>query len=82
MEYVARTPEQLGTILRGNRTLLALTQQAAGAKVGLKQSTVSALENAAGASRIESLYKLISALNLELVLRERGYNDGDRVREW
>ena len=86
MDYVARTPEQLGQILKSCRLERKLTQQAAGTKVGMKQSTVSVIESDAGHSSVETLYKLLSALQLELVLRDR---NGERPpassknqREW
>jgi HTH-type transcriptional regulator/antitoxin HipB len=70
MDYAARTPEQLGQILRGSRKRRGLTQQAAASKVGLKQATVSAIENDASAASVSTLYKLLSALGLELVVRD------------
>ncbi|MDB5971707.1 MAG: helix-turn-helix protein [Hydrocarboniphaga sp.] len=86
MDYVARTPEQLGQILKSCRIERKLTQQAAGTKVGLKQSTVSVVESDAARTSVETLYKLLSALQLELVLRDR---NGDTAsvpkknqREW
>ena len=71
MDYVARTPAQLGPILRSLRTERQLTQQDAGAKVGLKQSTVSAIEGDAAHTSVATLYKLLSALGLELVIRDK-----------
>ena len=71
MDYVAKTPEQLGQILKSCRSQRQLTQRAAGAKVGLKQSTISVVETDASGSSIETLYKLLSALELELVIRDR-----------
>ena len=71
MDYVARTPKQLGAILKSCRNQRRLTQHEAGARVGLKQSTVSHIETDATHTRIESLYRLISSLGLELVLREK-----------
>ena len=71
MDYVARTPEQLGQILKSCRAEQKLSQQAAGAKVGLKQGTVSVIESDASRSSVATLYKLLSALQLELVLRDR-----------
>ena len=83
MDYVARTPEQLGQILRGSRKRLALTQQAAANKVGLKQATVSAVENDASGTSVQTLYKLLSALGLELVLRDASMvRDASTSREW
>jgi HTH-type transcriptional regulator / antitoxin HipB len=86
MDYVARTPAQLGPILRSLRSERSLTQQEAGAKVGLKQSTVSAIESHSATSRVDTLYKLLSALNLELVVRDKtgdqGVTGGVRKQEW
>jgi HTH-type transcriptional regulator/antitoxin HipB len=71
VDHVARTPAQLGPILKSCRIERGLTQRNAGAPVGLKQSTVSQMETHAERSSIESLYKLLSALNLELLLRDK-----------
>lgn len=85
MRRLASTPEQLAALLRGQRRLLGLTQKAAGARVGLLQKTVSALETDPAGSSIASLYKLLSALKLELVLesRQAGATDTGAPRpEW
>jgi HTH-type transcriptional regulator/antitoxin HipB len=85
VDYVARTPAQLGPILRSIRGERGLTQRDAGAKVGLKQSTVSAIESDAGHTSVDSLYKLLSALGLELVVRSKTsdrYPAGVRDQEW
>jgi HTH-type transcriptional regulator/antitoxin HipB len=71
MDYVARTPRQLGAVLKSCRSQQRLTQQEAGARVGLKQSTVSHIETDAAHTRIESLYRLMSSLGLELIVREK-----------
>ena len=85
MDYVARTPAQLGPILRSIRAERGLTQQDAGAKVGLKQSTVSAIESDSARSSVDTLYKLLSALDLELVVRYKQSDRGTartRKQEW
>ena len=85
MDYVARTPAQLGPILRSIRAERGLTQQDAGVKVGLKQSTVSALESDSARSSVDTLYKLLSALGLELVVRYKPSDRGTartRKQEW
>lgn len=48
------------------------TQQTIGELAGTKQSTVSTFETSPEHVRIETLFKLLSALNLELVLEPRG----------
>ena len=72
METVIRTPRQLSQALRAQRAGKRLTQSAAGRDVGLLPKTISALELKPEGSSIESLFKLLSALNLELVVREKG----------
>lgn len=71
METIARTPQQLAQVLRAQRARKQLTQALAGRNVGLLQKTISALEQKPEKSSIESLYRLLSALGLELVIREK-----------
>ncbi|TNJ34116.1 helix-turn-helix domain-containing protein [Prosthecochloris vibrioformis] len=66
-----RTPAQLGLLLQGYRKELELSQTTAASKVGLSQKTVSALENHTDRCSLNSLFKLLSALDLELVLQPR-----------
>jgi HTH-type transcriptional regulator/antitoxin HipB len=70
MEQVARTPKQLGNLLRERRTELHLTQKELASRVGLRQSTVSALETSA-AVRTVTLLSALAALDLEMVVRPR-----------
>ncbi|TDJ70585.1 MAG: helix-turn-helix domain-containing protein [Proteobacteria bacterium] len=71
MDYLANTPDQLAQILRGRRKSKRLTQKTASAKTGLLPKTISAMENTPDGSTLESLFKLLSALELELVLRSK-----------
>lgn len=71
MEATARTPQQLGQVLRARRTRLKLSQTDVGLKVGIKQDTVSTLEIHTPSSSIETLFKALSALGLEIVVREK-----------
>ena len=71
MQYVIHTPYQLGQALRSQRRTLSLTQRRAGEAVGLLPKTVSRLENGPERASIESLFRLASALGMELVLRPK-----------
>ena len=71
MEFLANTPYQLAKILRARRGRLELTQQEASKLVGLLPKTVSALENKPEASSIETLFKYLSALDLEMRLQPK-----------
>ena len=68
MKITVRTPKQLAKILRANRKLLGLTQKEVGDRVGLLPKTVSKLESAPESSEIQTLFKTISALQMELKL--------------
>ncbi|MGQ0524161.1 MAG: helix-turn-helix domain-containing protein [Betaproteobacteria bacterium] len=81
MEYLARTPRQLREILRGHRRQKRLSQTDAGSRVGLLPKTISLLESEPERSSLESLFKLLSALGLELVLREKAIK-AVRKGEW
>ncbi len=68
MKYLISTPSQLSHALRSVRKTRGLTQDGAGKLVGLLPKTISALENHPGSATLDSLLKLLSALELELVL--------------
>ena len=70
-EYMALTAYQLAQVLRGYRKALGLTQREAAARGGLLQKTVWTLETSPGKPTIESLYRLLGALEVELVLRAK-----------
>ena len=70
MEYVARTAHQLAQVLKSRRQQLGLTQSEVAAKVGLLQAHVSVIEAHDARATVTTLYKALSALGLELVLRD------------
>lgn len=81
MEYVARTARQLGQVLKSRRKQLGLTQAEVAAKVGLLQAQVSVIESRDARATMTTLYKALSALGLELVLRD-GSQGPLKSTEW
>jgi HTH-type transcriptional regulator/antitoxin HipB len=71
MSSKIRTPQQLAKVLQGYRKQLGMTQKQTADKVGLLAKTVSALENDPDGVTILSLFKLLSALDLEVVLQPK-----------
>ena len=71
MEYTVTTPSQLGQVLQGCRKQRGLTQRELGARVGLLQKAVSMLETDPSRTSVERLFKLLSALELQIVLRDK-----------
>jgi HTH-type transcriptional regulator/antitoxin HipB len=86
MDVVARTPAQLGAALKSARIGRGLSQTDAASSVGLKQKTISSLENIGARTTVETLYKMLSALDLELVIRDKDRGDtsarDQSSREW
>ncbi|MGH8166593.1 MAG: helix-turn-helix domain-containing protein [Woeseiaceae bacterium] len=71
MEYTIHTPRQLGQVLKGQRSTRHLTQAEVATRVGLLPKTVSKLERDPDTATLESLFKLLSSLQLELVVRPK-----------
>lgn len=70
-EYLALTASRLAQVLHGFRKARALTQRETAARGGLQQKTVWSLETTPEKSSVESLYRLLDALEIELVIREK-----------
>ncbi|MFZ5859526.1 MAG: helix-turn-helix transcriptional regulator [Spirochaetota bacterium] len=75
MTYLVTTTHQLAMALKIARKTLGLTQAQAGALVGLLPKTISALENHPESCSVDSLLRLLSALNLELSLSPKASSE-------
>jgi HTH-type transcriptional regulator / antitoxin HipB len=71
MGHSIRTPGQLSSALKSARQQRRLSQGDVGGKVGLRQKTVSLIETDSARSSIGSLFRVLSALDLELVVQAR-----------
>jgi len=60
------SPADLSQQLRDRRRQLGLSQSAIGEEVALRQDTVSKFETKPDNTRLDTLFRLLSALNLEL----------------
>ena len=69
-DHVARTPKQLGNLLKQRRMELKLTQGDLAARIRLRQPTVSSMETSAQV-RTATLLSALAALDLEMVIRPR-----------
>ncbi len=69
--YPIKTPQQLGVVLQGYRKARMLTQTQVGARVGLPQKEISKLELDPSNTALARVFKLLAALDLEIVVRER-----------
>ena len=63
------------------RKKLKRSQLEVGSAVGLKQSTISAFENKPGSTQLETLFRILSALNLDMQLTQKDQLDVNKA-EW
>ena len=81
MDQIARTPLQLGAALRRRRKQLQKTQDQIGRQVHLRQGTVSHLESGDVGTKLGTLFDVLSALELEIVVRQRTKGDPIRIED-
>jgi HTH-type transcriptional regulator/antitoxin HipB len=62
------SPKELALFAINQRKKLKLSQMKIGEEVGLQQKTISAFENKPGSTQLETLFHILSALNLDLTL--------------
>ena len=71
MEQLARSIDQTGNAVRRRRKLLKLSQTQLCERTGLRQATISELEAGDSNARLSTLFAVLAALDLELVVRDR-----------
>ncbi len=71
MEQLISSSKSLGKVLQRQRKAKNLTQEQAGRPFKIEQSTVSDIERGASGTRLETLFRMLAALDLELVIRTK-----------
>jgi HTH-type transcriptional regulator / antitoxin HipB len=78
-----RSPKELALMVEDQRRELKLSQTKAGDLVGLKQKTISAFENKPYGTKLETLFRILSATNLDLYLCPKDSSAKDKSDlEW
>ena len=78
MNHTARSAKQLGLVLQQRRSAKGLTQTQLADLVGTRQKTISKIENGNPATRMDTLFSILAALDLEADIKPRsngGYDD-------
>ncbi len=65
------SPKALGQILKSTRKQKGLNQYQAGNLVGITQAMVSRIERGESNARIDTLFRLLAALEMEMIVRPR-----------
>jgi HTH-type transcriptional regulator/antitoxin HipB len=71
MEQLVRSIDQIGNAVRRRRKLAKLSQDQLCERTGLRQATISNLEAGDRNAQLSTLLVILTALNLELVVRDR-----------
>ncbi|PLY37199.1 transcriptional regulator [Pectobacterium carotovorum] len=66
--------KQLSSYLKDVRITQKLSQGKVASKVGIRQDTVSSFEQHPDSTKLETFFKILSALNLELTVTPRNVN--------
>lgn len=82
MKQSVTSPKALGQFIARARKSKKLSQQQAGQSFNINQTTVSSIEQGAQGTRLETLFRLLAALDLELVVQDKKpVNSHDEV-DW
>ncbi len=74
---------ELADYLKLQRKMQSRTQTDVAEHVGLKQKTISAMENSAGSSRVDTLFKIAHELGLSVELTPVHEGDGSSAQsQW
>lgn len=81
MDQIARTPQQIGAIVRRQRKKLGLSQDDLGTRTHLRQATISKVESGEPATRLQTLLDTLSALDLEIFIRPRTRGSANQIED-
>jgi transcriptional regulator with XRE-family HTH domain len=83
VDYPVRTLQQLRPILQGFRKSSGLTQAQLASRLGISQQSYAKLEAAPEKAGFERLFAILQILQVDLVLRPRGQDEGAASKlEW
>ncbi len=71
MEQIIFSPKSLGSALKRQRKIKNLSQNEVGTPFKIDQTTVSSIEQGASGTRLETLFRMLAALDLEMLIRPK-----------
>ncbi|HEV7257284.1 MAG TPA: helix-turn-helix domain-containing protein [Bosea sp. (in: a-proteobacteria)] len=81
MTDLARTPSQIGNLIRRARKLRGLSQSQLGEQAGLRQETISLIETGHPAAKVETILAVLAALALEFRIAPRMKGTADDLED-
>jgi HTH-type transcriptional regulator / antitoxin HipB len=81
MKHTARTPCQIGSIIRRIRTEKHMTQTDLAERVGTVQKKISIIETGQSGARIDTICNIMAALDLDIVIMPREKNTSQNIED-
>lgn len=75
MRELARDAKQIGNLIREVRKRKALSQRQLASTAGVRQASISAIENGSPNTKLQTLLIVLSTLGLELQIASRSTGD-------
>lgn len=80
MNIIITSPKMLGQLIRRVRKRKNLTQTEAGQNFNLDQTTLSSIEQGADGTRLGTIFRVLAALDLELIIQEKNKKQPKEVK--
>lgn len=81
MTDLARTPKQLGNLVRRARKQMGLSQSELGDRTGLRQATISEIEAGNSGAKLDSILKVLATLKLEMRIVPRSKGAASEIED-
>lgn len=81
MTELARSPKQIGNLIRRARKQLGWTQTKLADQAGLRQETISLIETGHPAARLDTLLVILGALDLEFRVAPRSKSEAGAIED-
>jgi len=82
MDQIVVSPKSLGSAIKRQRKTKKLTQKEAGLAFKIDQTTVSDIEQGAAGTRLETIFRILAALELELIVRPKKITKTKNGDKW
>lgn len=82
MEQLIHSTKSLGSAITRQRKAKKLSQTEAGSAFKIEQSTISSIEQGAPGTRLETLFRVLAALDLEMVIRPKIVSTNKTNESW
>jgi HTH-type transcriptional regulator / antitoxin HipB len=82
MEQLVHSPKSLGNAIKRQRNAKKLSQKNAGGAFKIEQSTLSSIEQGAEGTRLSTLFRILAALDLEIIVRSKENSARKNKENW